>query len=89
MSAESRPIKVANTAPSNNTRANEIAIETSKTSKVSAVVAVMSIFCKKNQEQEAFSPKGGKCQFPREKFLQVKKLFSKNEKRPVAKEIIA
>jgi hypothetical protein len=37
-------IKVAATAPSKTTRVDEIAIETTKTSKVTAVVAVMSIF---------------------------------------------
>jgi hypothetical protein len=46
-STEPRPIKVANTAPSNKMRATEIAIETAITSEVTAVVAVMSIFCKK------------------------------------------
>jgi hypothetical protein len=40
-------IKVTATAPSDNTRANEIAIKTAKTSKVTAVVAVMRFFCKK------------------------------------------
>jgi hypothetical protein len=38
MSTEPHPIKVANTAPNNNMRANEIAIETAKTGKVSAVL---------------------------------------------------
>jgi hypothetical protein len=47
LSTEPRPIKVANTAPGETTRANEIAIETAKTGKVTAVVAVMSIFSKK------------------------------------------
>jgi hypothetical protein len=46
-STEPHPIKVVDTAPGNNMRANEITIETAKTSKVTAVVAVMSIFCKK------------------------------------------
>jgi hypothetical protein len=41
------PIKVANTALSETTKADEIAIKTAKTDKVTAVVAVMSIFCKK------------------------------------------
>ncbi len=40
-------IKVANTAPSETTRADEIVIETAKTGKVTAVIAVMSIFSKK------------------------------------------
>jgi hypothetical protein len=47
LSTEPRAIKVANTAPSETTRADEIAIETAKTGKVTAVVAVMSIFSKK------------------------------------------
>jgi hypothetical protein len=46
-STESHPIKVINTAPSETTRANEIAIKTAKTVKVTAVVAVMSVFCEK------------------------------------------
>jgi hypothetical protein len=48
LSTEARPIKVLNTAPINTTRADEIAIETAKTGKVTAVVAVMSIVCKKS-----------------------------------------
>ncbi len=44
---EPHPIKVAATAPSKTTRADEIAIETAKTGKVTAVVVVMSIFSKK------------------------------------------
>jgi hypothetical protein len=43
-----RPIKVVNTALSETTKADEIASETAKTGKVTAVVAVMSIF-KKNK----------------------------------------
>jgi hypothetical protein len=50
LSTEPRPIKVANTAPSETTRANEIAIETAKNGKVTAVVMVMSIFCKKKMQ---------------------------------------
>ncbi len=47
MSTESHPIKVAPTAPSDNMRADEIAIKTAKTGKVTEVVAVMSMFIKK------------------------------------------
>jgi hypothetical protein len=47
LSTEPRPIKAANTAPSETTRANDIAIETAKTGKVTAVVMVMSIFSEK------------------------------------------
>ncbi len=47
LSHKPRPINVANTAPSETTRANEILIETAKTGKATAVVAVMSIFSEK------------------------------------------
>jgi hypothetical protein len=42
-----RPIKVVDTALSETMKADQIAIETAKTGKVTAVVAVMSIFSKK------------------------------------------
>ncbi len=42
-STESRLVKVAATAPSNNVRADEITIKTTKTDKLTAVVVVMSI----------------------------------------------
>jgi hypothetical protein len=45
-----RPIKVANTALSETTKADQIAIETAKTGKVTAVVAVVSIFSRKRCE---------------------------------------
>ncbi len=48
LSTKARPIKVINnSAPSNNMRAEEIAIETTKPGKVTAVVTVISIFCRK------------------------------------------
>ncbi len=53
LSTEPRPIKVANTAPSETTRADEIAIETAKTSKVTAVVAAMSIFSEKRCKSQS------------------------------------
>jgi hypothetical protein len=40
LSTEPRLIEVANTAPSETTRADEVAIETAKTGKVTAVVLV-------------------------------------------------
>jgi hypothetical protein len=52
LSAEPHPIKAAATAPSENKRADEIAIETTKTGKVTVVVAVMSISVKKKQFAE-------------------------------------
>ncbi len=48
MSTKPHPIKVAATAPSDNMMVDEIAIETAKTGKVTAVVTVMSIFVKKD-----------------------------------------
>jgi hypothetical protein len=48
LSTEAHPIKVVDTAPSNNIRADEIANENAKTGKMTAVVAVMSIFCKRS-----------------------------------------
>ncbi len=47
MSHKPRPIKVVETALSVATKANKIAQETAKTGKVTAVVAVMSIFKRK------------------------------------------
>jgi hypothetical protein len=52
LSTEPHPIKVINTTPSETTRANDIAIETAKTSKVTAVVIVMSILREKMQVAE-------------------------------------
>jgi hypothetical protein len=43
-SHDPRPIKVADTALSQTMKADEIAIKTAKTGKVTVVVAVMSIF---------------------------------------------
>jgi hypothetical protein len=44
LSHKPRPIKVADTALSKTMKADEVAIETAKTGKVTAVVAVMIIF---------------------------------------------
>jgi hypothetical protein len=46
-SQKPHPIKVADTALSETTKADEIASETAKTRKVTAVVTVMSIFSRK------------------------------------------
>jgi hypothetical protein len=52
LSTEPHLIQVAGTAPSETTRVDEIAIETAK-GKVTAVVAVMSIFSKKDASRRA------------------------------------
>jgi hypothetical protein len=66
LSTESRPIKVAATAPNDNIRADKIAIETAKT-KVTAVVMVMSFFCKKkcNLQNAKSKDKRHSCQKPK------------------------
>jgi hypothetical protein len=53
LSHKPRPIKVVNTALSVATKADEIAKETAETGIVTAVVAVMSIFKKKNSNCRA------------------------------------
>ncbi len=50
MSTKPHWIKVANTAPSGTTRADEITIKTAKTGKVTAAVVAMSIFSGKRAE---------------------------------------
>jgi hypothetical protein len=50
LSHKPRPIKVVDTALSKATKADEIASETAKIGKVTAVVAVMSIFKKKKMQ---------------------------------------
>ncbi len=47
MSHKHCPIKVVDTALSETTKADQIAIETAKNGKVTVVVAVMSIFSRK------------------------------------------
>jgi hypothetical protein len=47
LSHKPHPIKVVDTAPCETTKADEITSETAKTGKVTAVVAVMSIFKRK------------------------------------------
>ncbi len=71
MSSETRPIKVTN-LDSDNIRANEIAIENSKTGKVTAVVAVIYLFRDKlcNSRSAKRGPLAKNCQ----------KLASKSEK---------
>jgi hypothetical protein len=94
-STEPHPIKIANTAPNETTRADELTIETAKTGKVTAVVVVMSIFRKKDASRGAlilemrsiFSPKGGKCQFSGGTFAWTKKPFSEIKTRPDTEEI--
>ncbi len=67
MSHKLHPIKVVDTAPSETTDADEIAIETAKTGKVTAVVTVMSIFSRKSLRYEKPScQKAERANFPEE-----------------------
>ncbi len=95
MSHKPRPIKVVDTALSKTTKADEIASETAKTGKVTAVVAVMSIFKKKRCKLQSANlgnerpscQKGRKSQFSGGKCPRIKKPFSKIKKRPDTKKI--
>jgi hypothetical protein len=76
-------------------RANEIAIETAKTGKVTAVVAAMSIFCKKKYKSRSANPGNEKpsCQkaessnFLGEKLCKPRILVQKTRKGCVLKKI--
>ncbi len=70
MSHKPRPIKVVETALSVAMKADEIALETAKTRKVTAVVAVMSIFKKKSANCEAL-------------FSEMRGLLAKERKEPI------
>jgi hypothetical protein len=94
-STEPRQIKVATTAPSKTTRANEIVIKTAKTGKVTAVVMVMSIFSKKRCNSRRAKSKNVKpsCQktenadYLEENSRGSRNLFRKQEMDTVTKEI--
>jgi hypothetical protein len=66
------PIKVANTALSETTKADEITIETAKTGKVTAVVTVMSIFSRKDAICRAL-------------IAEMRSLLSKRRKEPISR----
>ena len=70
MSHKPRPIKVVETALSVAMKADEIALETAKTGKVTAVVVVMSIFKKKSANCGAL-------------FLEIRGLLAKERKEPI------
>ncbi len=93
-STDPRPINFADTAPSETMRADEIAIKTAKTGTVTVVVAVMSIFSKKDGSHGArilrmrtLLAKRRKVPISGGKFPHIEKPFSENKKRPVTKEI--
>jgi hypothetical protein len=93
--AEPRPIKVIDTAPSETMRADEVATETAKTVKVTAVVAVMSIFSEKRFKLQRANLKNEKpsCQkverasFPEEKSCRPRNLSQKSRKGPIPQKL--
>ena len=70
LSHKPHPIKVVNTALSETTKADEIVSKTAKTGKVTAVVAVMSIFKKKDANCRAI-------------ILEMRGLLAKKRKEPI------
>ncbi len=79
MSTEPCPIKVVDTAHSKNLRADEFVIETAKTGKVSAVVALMSIFSKKDAIHGAINPGMRNLLVKRRKVLISRRKFSTDQ----------
>jgi hypothetical protein len=70
LSHEPRPIKVVDTALRETVKADEIVNKTAKTGKVTAVVAVMSIFKKKEANCGAL-------------VLEIRGLLAKRQKEPI------
>jgi hypothetical protein len=95
LSTEPRPIKVANTAPSETTRADEIAIKTAKTGEVTAVVAVMSIFSEKRCKlrsayrgnEKPSCQKVESANFPEENTRELRSLSQKSRKGRILKKL--
>jgi hypothetical protein len=95
LSHKPRSIKVVDTAFSETTKADESAIETAKTRKVTAVVAVMSIFKKKRcklRSANLGNERPSRQKVERANFLEENTRGSRSpsqkiEKRPDTKEI--
>ncbi len=90
-----RPIKVVNTALSETTKADEIASKTTKTGKVTAVVAVMSIFKKKRWKLQSANlgierpscQKAKRANFPEENTRGSRSLSQKSRKGQILKKL--
>ncbi len=95
LSHKPHTIKVVNTAPSETTKAYEIARETAKTGKVTAVVAVMSIFKRKrcklrsaNLENERPScQRAERANFHEENSHRLRSLSQKSRKGRIPKKL--
>jgi hypothetical protein len=88
LSHKPRPIKVIDTALSETTKADEIASETAKNGKVTAIVVVMSIFKKKRCELRSTNlgserpscQKAERADFPEENTRRSRSLSQKSRK---------
>ncbi len=96
MSHKPHPIKVINTAQSETTKADEIASETTKTGKVTAVVTVMSTFKKKRCKLRSanLGNERPSCQmaeradFPEENTCGLRSLSQKSRKGQIPKKLV-
>jgi hypothetical protein len=95
LSHKPRPIKVGDTALSETLNADEIASKTTKTGKVTAVVAVMSIFKKKRcklrsanlRNEKPSRQKAERADFPEENTRRSKNLSQKSRKGQIPKKL--
>jgi hypothetical protein len=95
LSHKPRPVKVANTALSQTTKADEIAIKSAKNGKVTAIVAVMSIFgnkgCKLRSanlgNEKPSCQKAERANFPEENTRRLRSLSQKLRKGQIPKKL--
>jgi hypothetical protein len=96
LSHKPRPIKVVDTAPSETRKADEIASKTAKTRKVTAVVAVMSIFKRKrcklrsanHGNERPTCQKAERANFREENSRRSRSLFQKTRKGRIPKKLV-
>jgi hypothetical protein len=96
LSTEPRTIKVADTAPSETMKADETAIKTAKTGKVTAVAAVMSIFSEKrcklrsanHRNEKPSCQKAERADLPEENTCGSRSLSQKMRKGQIPKKLV-
>jgi hypothetical protein len=94
-STEPRQMKVANTAPSETTRADEATIKTAETGEVTAVVVVLSIFSEKRcklrsancRNKKPSHQKGESANFPEEITRRLRSFSQKTRKGLIPKKL--
>jgi hypothetical protein len=97
LSHKPRPIKVVNTALSETTKADKIASKKAKTGKVTAVVAVMSIFSRKRcksrsanlENKRPSCQKAERANFPEENTRGSRSLSQKSRKDRIPKKLVS